>query len=139
MANRNENEILNKMVEIRFPRPDSFLVVKETLTRMGVASDDKKRLAQTCHILHKAGKYYITHFKLLFRLDGRSANIDAMDIGRQNTIATLLEQWGLVEIVSPISEDSLVPTKLIKIVSSKDKKQWELVPKHRIGRNQRPE
>lgn len=129
-----QRSILAKMVEVDLSRPDSFLIIKETLTRIGVASDSAKKLHQSCHILHKAGKYYITHFKLLFELDGKTSNIDKIDIARQNTIAKLLESWNLVRVKSEIPSDELVPMKLIKIVPSSEKREWELVSKHRIGR-----
>lgn len=131
------NEILNNMVEVQLTRDDSFLIIKETLTRIGVPNNDNDTLYQTCHLLHKAGKYYITHFKLLFELDGKTSSIDKTDIQRQNTIATLIESWGLLKLIKPIAKEDMISMKMIKIVPSKEKSKWKLVAKHRIGSNQR--
>jgi len=121
------------MVEVELPREDSFLILKETLTRIGVASSQSQTLTQSCHILHKRGKYYITHFKLLFELDGKASNFDEQDRARMNTISTLLESWGLAKIKNKSSLKDFVPIKQIKIISSSDKHNWNLVSKHRIG------
>lgn len=126
--------ILSKMIEVELPKEDSFLIVKETLTRIGVASTKNKTLTQSCHILHKRGKYYITHFKLLFELDGKASNFDEQDRARMNTIASLLESWGLLKIKNKASLKDFIPIKKIKIISSSDKKNWNLVSKHRIGK-----
>lgn len=120
------------MLEIVLSEPDDFLKVKETLTRMGVASKRDKKLYQSCHILHKQGRYFIVHFKELFLLDGKKANLDESDIARRNTIAILLSDWGLVDIAGKTPEP-LAPLKEVKILSYKDKSNWELVPKYAIG------
>ena len=120
------------MLEIVLNEPDDFLKVRETLTRIGVASRQDKKLFQSCHILHKQGRYFIVHFKELFMLDGKKANLEENDILRRNTIATLISDWGLVTIQS---KDPLkcAPLRQIKIISFKDKDEWELCPKYNIG------
>lgn len=126
--------LLDDLIEIRLSNPEDFLKVKETLTRVGVSSKIEKKLFQSCHILHKRGKYYIVHFKELFGLDGLPCSLNEKDIGRRNAIACLLEEWGLLEI---LGEDDLEPQaslSQIKILSHQEKKDWELVPKYRIGR-----
>lgn len=128
---------LSKMIEIAPLNNDQFLIVKETLTRIGVPSRESKTLTQSCHVLHKRGKYYIAHFKLLFELDGRTSNLDARDLARQNTIATLLEKWGLVKILPGQDLEARVPPGSIKIVHSSERDEWTLVPKHRIGAKKR--
>ncbi len=125
--------ILSKMVEIELPKDDSFLILKETLTRIGVASTQSKTLSQSCHILHKRGKYYITHFKLLFELDGKVSNFDDQDKSRMNTIVTLLESWGLLKIKSKANLKDFIPLKMVKIIPSNQKHEWNLIAKHRIG------
>lgn len=129
----NQTELLSKMVEIELPTEDSFLILKETLTRIGVASTQTKTLSQSCHILHKMGKYYITHFKLLFELDGRVSNFDEQDKAKMNTIVLLLESWGLLKIKNKLFLKDFVPIKKIKIIPANEKHLWDLVPKHRIG------
>lgn len=126
---------LKKFVEVRLNEQDDFLKVKETLTRIGVSSRKDKILYQSCHILHKQGLYYITHFKELFALDGKPSNISDNDIQRRNAIAKLLEEWGLIEIVNPdiIGED-IAPLYQIKIISFKEKNEWQLVAKYNIGK-----
>jgi very-short-patch-repair endonuclease len=126
-------KILSQMIEVELPREDSFLVLKETLTRIGMASTQSKTLTQSCHILHKRGKYYITHFKLLFELDGKASNFDEKDRARMNTIAALLESWGLLKIKNKTTMKNFIPTKKIKIIPASEKDQWNLVAKHRIG------
>jgi len=122
------------MLEITLHEPDDFLKVKETLTRMGVASrKDKNRLYQSCHILHKQGRYFIVHFKELFMLDGRPSNLVQNDIDRRNTIATLLEDWGLVSIANHSAVTSRASIKQIKIIPHAEKKNWELIAKYTIG------
>jgi hypothetical protein len=114
---------------------EDFLKIKETLTRIGVASRKEKKLYQSCHILHKQGKYYIVHFKELFALDGKPTNFSDEDIGRRNTIALLLEEWGLIKIVEKeICEKVKTPLSQIKILPFKEKADWELVAKYNIGR-----
>ena len=120
------------MLEITLNEPDDFLKVKETLTRIGIASRKDKKLYQSCHILHKQGKYYIVHFKELFLLDGKKSNLEKNDIQRRNTIAVLLSDWGLVDIVKNDNLDC-APLRQIKIISFKDKSNWELTPKYNIG------
>tara|TARA_Y100000389_G_scaffold83392_1_gene79940 strand:+ start:285 stop:698 length:414 start_codon:yes stop_codon:yes gene_type:complete len=131
----NENENLVKdLVEITFLEKDDFLKIRETLTRIGVASRREQELFQSCHILHKRGKYYITHFKELFKLDGKPTSIDESDIGRRNTIVKLLEQWKLISIVdeSMVSEP-IAPLSQIKIIPHKEKNEWKLTTKYSIG------
>ena len=126
---------LKKFVEVRLNEQDDFLKVKETLTRIGVSSRKDKILYQSCHILHKQGLYYITHFKELFALDGKPSNISDNDIQRRNAIAKLLEEWGLIEIVNPdIIGDDIAPLYQIKIISFKEKSEWQLVAKYNIGK-----
>lgn len=120
------------MLEITLNEPDDFLKVRETLTRIGVASRKDKKLFQSCHILHKQGRYFIVHFKELFMLDGKKANLELSDIQRRNTIATLMSDWGLVEIQGAANLDC-APLRLIKILPYKEKEQWELCPKYNIG------
>lgn len=120
------------LLEVKLPLPDNFLKVKETLTRMGVASKKDKRLYQSCHILHKKGHYYIVHFKELFILDNKDSDITIEDIERRNAIAKLLEDWELLKIVNPVTFSQSVLAQ-IKIVSYKEKNEWELVPKYNIG------
>ena len=120
------------MLEVTLNEPDDFLKVRETLTRIGVASRKEKKLYQSCHILHKQGRYFIVHFKELFMLDGKKANLEVSDIQRRNTIATLMSDWGLVEIGNKSSLDC-APLRLIKILPFKEKDEWELCPKYNIG------
>lgn len=122
-------------VEVSLPDDDSFLVVKETLTRVGLAStrDGVKRLAQTCHILQKRGKFYIVHFKELLLLDGKEVNLSDEDVMRRNTIVTMLEEWGLVKIVDKTKVKDALKHSSVKVVSFKEKGKWELVPKYNIG------
>ena len=120
------------MVEVSLKQPDDFLKVRETLTRIGVASRKEKKLFQSCHILHKKGKYYIVHFKELFALDGKHANLTSNDVERRNRITKLLSDWGLVDIVEEeIGE--LAPLNQIKVISYKDKGEWILESKYNIG------
>ena len=120
------------MLEITLNEPDDFLKVRETLTRIGVASHKDKKLYQSCHILHKQGRYFIVHFKELFILDGKKANLEANDVHRRNTIATLLSDWGLVDITSS-AQLECAPLRQIKIIPFKEKSEWELCPKYNIG------
>jgi|TARA_B110000858_G_C17425515_1_gene303086 hypothetical protein len=120
------------MLEITLHEPDDFLKVRETLTRIGVASRRENKLFQSCHILHKQGRYFIVHFKELFLLDGKKANLEESDIQRRNTITTLLSDWGLVEINKKGTLEC-APLRQIKIIPFKEKTQWELCPKYNIG------
>ena len=123
------------MLEITLNEPDDFLKVRETLTRIGVASRKDKKLYQSCHILHKQGQYYIVHFKELFALDGKPSNISENDIQRRNAIAKLLEEWGLVTIVNPqVMIDNIAPIHQIKIISHREKDDWDLISKYNIGK-----
>lgn len=125
---------LSNFVEVKLKEQDDFLKVRETLTRIGVSSRKEKTLFQSCHILHKQGVYYIVHFKELFALDGKETNFDESDISRRNAIAKLLEEWGLVKIVNPeIMKDNIAPLHQIKIISFREKDQWQLIPKYNIG------
>ena len=121
------------MLEITLSEPDDFLKVRETLTRIGVASRKDKKLFQSCHILHKQGRYFIVHFKELFLLDGKKANLEENDVARRNTITTLMSDWGLVEIQNTEEAKTLAPLRQIKIIPFKEKDQWELCPKYNIG------
>ena len=126
---------LSKFVEDTLNEQDDFLKVRETLTRTGVSSRKEKVLYQSCHILHKQGKYYIVHFKELFALDGKPSNISENDIQRRNAIAVLLEEWGLVKIINPnILTDNIAPLHQIKIISFKEKDEWDLIAKYNIGK-----
>lgn len=126
---------IEDLLEVRLKNEDDFLKVKETLTRIGVASRKDKTLYQSCHILHKRGKYYIVHFKELFALDGKNTDFEDNDLGRRNTIANLLAEWGLVELVNKNrSEQPIAPLSQIKIISHKEKDEWQLVTKYNIGK-----
>ena len=126
---------LNKFVEVTLNEQDDFLKVRETLTRIGVSSRKEKVLYQSCHILHKQGQYYIVHFKELFALDGKPSNISENDIQRRNAIANLLEEWGLVKILNrKLLEENIAPLHQIKIISFKEKDDWELIAKYNIGK-----
>jgi len=122
-----------KMLEITLDQPDDFLKVRETLTRIGVASRKEKKLFQSCHILHKQGRYFIVHFKELFLLDGKKSNLELGDIQRRNTIATLLQDWGLIQIEKKQLAQDCAPMRQIKIIGFKEKDEWELCPKYNIG------
>jgi hypothetical protein len=131
---------LSKFVEATIEHEDDFLKVRETLTRIGVSSRKERVLYQSCHILHKQGKYYIVHFKELFALDGKLSTITENDIQRRNAIANLLEEWGLLKIVNPaILKDNMAPIHQIKIISFKEKDDWELIAKYNIGKKGRPD
>lgn len=126
---------LSSMIEVTLTNEDDFLKVRETLTRIGVASRKDQTLYQSCHILHKQGKYYIVHFKELFALDGKPTDFGEADVGRRNSITNLLAEWGLIEVVSPQSIlEPRVPISQIKILPFKDKDDWNLVPKYNIGK-----
>lgn len=122
------------MLEVTLPEPDNFLKVRETLTRIGIASRKEQKLFQSCHILHKQGRYFIVHFKELFALDGKESNITAGDIERRNAIAGLLQDWDLLKILVPSKAEQKASLSQIKVVSYKEKTEWELVPKYNIGK-----
>ena len=132
MSEDNFNWSPEQMLEVTLKQPDDFLKIRETLSRIGVASRKDKTLFQSCHILHKQGKYYIVHFKELFALDGKTANIFVNDIERRNTIAQLLSDWGLVELVSSV--ENKAPLSQIKVLPFKEKNEWTLEPKYNIGK-----
>ena len=123
------------MLEITLNEPDDFLKVRETLTRIGVASRKEKKLFQSCHILHKQGRYFIVHFKELFLLDGKKSNLELSDLQRRNSIATLLSDWGLIQIVDSEMAKDCAPLRQIKIIGFKEKSEWELCPKYNRGNN----
>ena len=123
-----------KMLEVQLKEPDDFLKVRETLTRIGVASRKDKKLFQSCHILHKQGRYFIVHFKELFALDGKEANLTENDIERRNTIAQLLSDWGLIAIINTTVAEKRAPLSQIKVLSFKEKGEWDLQAKYNIGK-----
>ena len=124
----------DNMIEVKLKEGDDFLKVRETLTRIGVASRKDKTLYQSCHILHKQGKYYITHFKELFALDGKKSTLVENDIQRRNTIALLLEDWNLIDIVKKEAVENKAPLSQIKVLPFKEKKEWSLTAKYNIGK-----
>lgn len=132
-----ENKIVEwtptSMLEVTLNEPDDFLKVRETLTRIGVASRKDRKLYQSCHILHKQGRYFIVHFKELFLLDGKKSNLEENDIARRNTIAQLMSDWGLISIEEAGKVEPLAPMRQIKIIPFKEKTEWELCPKYNIG------
>lgn len=126
------------LIEVELPSEDDFLKIRETLTRIGVASRKEKKLYQSCHILHKRGKYYIVHFKELFGLDGKPTDFDENDIGRRNTIINLLEEWGLITILNKnLIKEPIAPLSQIKIITYGERDEWELVAKYNIGNKKR--
>ena len=129
----------NDMLEVTLSEPDDFLKIRETLTRIGVASRKDNKLFQSCHILHKQGRYFIVHFKELFLLDGKPSNLIENDIQRRNTITTLLSDWGLVTMLKPSQAKDVAPLRQIKVIPFKEKSQWELCPKYNIGNTQSKE
>ena len=132
-----ENKLIewspSDMLEVTLNEPDDFLKIKETLTRIGVASRKDNKLYQSCHILHKQGRYFIVHFKELFLLDGKKSNLEENDLARRNTISTLMSDWGLLTIENKENSQPLAPLRQIKIIPYKDKSNWELCPKYNIG------
>ena len=126
------------MVEVNLKEPDDFLKVRETLTRIGVASRKEKKLFQSCHILHKKGQYYIVHFKELFALDGKKANLSENDVQRRNRIIKLLSDWGLVEIVKEDVVAQVAPLSQIKVIAYREKGEWTLESKYNIGKKRQP-
>ena len=129
----------DQMVEVILNEPDDFLKVRETLTRIGVASRKEKKLYQSCHMLHKQGRYYIVHFKELFALDGKHANLTSNDVQRRNRIARLLADWGLIDVVKPDSVTDIAPLNQIKVLAYKDKGDWILEQKYNIGKKTKPQ
>ena len=127
----------DQMIEVTLNEPDDFLKVRETLTRIGVASRKEKKIYQSCHILHKQGRYYIVHFKELFALDGKSANLSINDVQRRNRIITLLSDWGLITILRPEQIIDVAPLNQIKVLSYKDKGDWTLERKYNIGKKKK--
>ena len=124
----------DSMLEVQLKEPDDFLKVRETLTRIGVASRKDKKLFQSCHILHKQGRYFIVHFKELFALDGKESNLSDNDIERRNTIAQLLADWGLIAIINSSVAESKAPLSQIKVLAFKEKSEWDLQAKYNIGK-----
>jgi hypothetical protein len=124
----------DSMLEVTLPEPDNFLKIRETLTRIGIASRKEQKLYQSCHILHKQGRYFIVHFKELFALDGKESNITGNDIERRNTVSGLLQDWGLLSIVNAVKAEPKVSLSQIKVVAYKEKADWDLVPKYNIGK-----
>jgi len=129
----------DKMNEVALNEPDDFLKVRETLTRIGVASRKEKKLYQSCHILHKQGRYYIVHFKELFALDGKHANLTLNDVQRRNRITQLLCDWGLISVVNPETVESIAPLNQIKVLAYKEKTEWTLETKYNIGKKKKTE
>jgi len=129
------NTVVDSLIEVLLKNEDDFLKVRETLTRIGIASPRDHKLYQSCHILHKRGKYYITHFKELFALDGKNTNFTEEDQGRRNTIIQLLADWDLIQVVNPsLIEEPSVKLNQIKIIAHKDKDNWDLIAKYNIGK-----
>ena len=124
----------DQMIEVKLGEPDDFLKVRETLTRIGVASRKEKKLYQSCHILHKQGRYFIVHFKELFALDGKHANLTSNDVQRRNRITQLLSDWGLIEVVNAETITEIAPLNQIKVLAFKEKNDWTLETKYNIGK-----
>ena len=139
MSEDNFNWSPEQMLEVTLKQPDDFLKIRETLSRIGVASRKDKTLFQSCHILHKQGKYYIVHFKELFALDGKKATLVENDIQRRNTISVLLQDWNLLSIVKPEAAENKAPLSQIKIIAFKEKSEWNLQAKYNIGKKQSTE
>jgi len=132
------NDLLDSLVEVRFAEEEDFLKIKETLTRIGVASRKERKLYQSCHIFHKQGKYYIVHFKEMFLLDGKPSNFSDEDKGRRNKIIQLLQEWGLLKVVEPsMIAEPLASMSQIKIINHKEKNEWTLEAKYNIGRKKK--
>jgi hypothetical protein len=139
MSDENFNWSPEQMLEVTLKQPDDFLKIRETLSRIGVASRKDKTLFQSCHILHKQGKYYIVHFKELFALDGKKATLVENDVQRRNTISVLLQDWNLLSIVKPEAAENKAPLSQIKIIAFKEKSEWNLQAKYNIGKKQSTE
>ncbi len=132
------NEVLDTLIEVRIAEEEDFLKIKETLTRIGVASRKEKKLFQSCHIFHKQGRYYIVHFKEMFAIDGKPSNFSEEDIGRRNKIIELLKDWGLLTLVNPDSiKEPLASMSQIKILNHKEKNEWTLETKYNMGRKKK--
>lgn len=132
-------DIIDSFIEVNLESEDDFRKIRETLTRIGVSSRKEKKLFQSCHILHKQGKYYIVHFKQMFALDGKPSNMEDNDTGRLNTIANLLAEWNLLKVKDPEkTKDPVASMSQIKVVPHKEKEQWDLVPKYNIGSKKIP-
>ena len=129
----------DQMIEVTLGEPDDFLKVRETLTRIGVASRKEKKIYQSCHILHKQGRYFIVHFKELFALDGKHANLTQNDVQRRNRIIQLLCDWGLITVLHPDKVTDIAPLNQIKVLAYKEKSEWILETKYNIGKKKRPE
>ncbi len=129
----------DQMIEVTLNEPDDFLKVRETLTRIGVASRKEKKIYQSCHILHKQGRYFIVHFKELFALDGKHANLTVNDVQRRNRIIQLLSDWGLISIINLDGVTDIAPLKQIKVLAYKEKGEWILETKYNIGKKKKPE
>ena len=129
----NEDVFKGYGIEVELTDPDDFLILRETLTRIGIPSSTEKKLTQSCHLLHKRGRYAIMHFKEMFGIDGKKATIEEDDLLRRNTVAFLLEDWGLCKILNPVSIKNRLELSKIKIVPFEDKKSWDLVPKYHFG------
>ena len=129
----------DQMIEVTLNEPDDFLKVRETLTRIGVASRKEKKIYQSCHILHKQGRYFIVHFKELFALDGKHANLTQNDVQRRNRIIQLLSDWGLISVISPDNITDIAPLNQIKVLAYKEKNEWILETKYNIGKKKKPE
>ncbi|MBF86038.1 MAG: translation repressor protein [Acidobacteria bacterium] len=132
--NETIENIVGNLVEVELAEPDDFLKVKETLGRIGIASRKEQKLYQSCHILHKQGRYYIVHFKELFLLDGKPSDLSENDIARRNTITNLLVEWGLVKLLGDEPLDPVAPMNQVKILRFEEKDEWELVVKYNIGK-----
>ena len=139
MSDENFNWSPEQMLEVTLKQPDDFLKIRETLSRIGVASRKDKTLFQSCHILHKQGKYYIVHFKELFALDGKKATLVENDVQRRNTISVLLQDWNLLSIVKPEAAENKAPLSQIKIIAFKENSEWNLQAKYNIGKKQSTE
>lgn len=132
------NELLDSLIEVKIAEEEDFLKIKETLTRIGVASRKEKKLYQSCHIFHKQGKYYIVHFKEMFLIDGKPSNFSEEDQGRRNKIIQLLQEWGLLKVVEPTNiEEPIVSMSQIKIINHKEKNDWTLEAKYNMGRKKK--
>ncbi len=129
-----QDQLVEQLIEVTFEERDDFLKIRETLSRIGIASRREQELFQSCHILHKRGKYYIVHFKELFQLDGKPTTIEESDLGRRNTICNLLQQWNLLKVVdSSKIQEPTVPLSQVKIIPYKEKTEWKLTTKYSIG------